>query len=76
MQCDVTVQTPGGQMRYDGDARIDGVPGSASPITINFLDTAGSVCSGLLPTGKVKDVVQLEGVGALDITVSTTACRW
>ena len=68
MQCDVTVQTPGGQMRYDGEARIDGVPGSASPITINFLDTAGSVCSGLLPTGKVKDVVQLDGVGELEIT--------
>jgi len=61
MQCDVTVQTPmtphGRQVRYDGDARIDGVPGSSAPITINFLDTAGSVCAGLLPTGKVLDVV-------------------
>jgi 4-oxalomesaconate tautomerase len=57
MQCDITVQTPGGRVRYDGDARIDGVPGSAAPITINFLDTAGSVCSGLLPTGNVKDTV-------------------
>ena len=59
MQCDVTVQTPGGQVRYDGDARIDGAPGSAAPITINFLDTAGSVCSGLLPTGKVLDRVRI-----------------
>ena len=38
-----------------GDARIDGVPGTAAPITINFLDTAGSVCAGLLPTGHVRD---------------------
>jgi 4-oxalomesaconate tautomerase len=64
MQCDITVQTPmtprGRQVRYDGDARIDGVPGCSAPITINFLDTAGSVCSGLLPTGKVLDEVTVE----------------
>lgn len=57
MQCDITVNTPNGQVSYEGDARIDGVPGSSAPITINFLDTAGSVCSGLLPTGKVIDVI-------------------
>lgn len=57
MQCDVTVQTPRGEVQYQGSARIDGVPGSSAPITINFLDTAGSVCSSLLPTGSVKDTV-------------------
>jgi 4-oxalomesaconate tautomerase len=62
MQCDITVDTPNGAMTYDGDAKIDGSPGSSAPITINFLDTAGSVCSGLLPTGNVKDVVEVEGV--------------
>lgn len=64
MQCDITVQTPmtprGRQVRYDGDARIDGVPGSSAPITINFLDTAGSVCSSLLPTGQVIDELTVE----------------
>ena len=68
MACDVTVETPNGQVRYDGDARIDGVPGTASPITINFLDTAGSVCSGLLPTGKVRDVVTVDGIGDIEVT--------
>lgn len=57
MACDITVQTPGGRVEYAGDARIDGVPGTSAPIGINFLDTAGSVCSGLLPTGRVKDVI-------------------
>jgi 4-oxalomesaconate tautomerase len=55
MQCDVTVQTPGGRLQYGGDARIDGVPGTAAPISINFLDTAGSVCPSLLPSGRVLD---------------------
>ena len=57
MACDITVNTPHGQVSYEGEARIDGVPGTSAPITINFLDTAGSVCSGLLPTGKVLDVI-------------------
>lgn len=55
MQCDVTVPTSGKRLQYTGDARIDGVPGTAAPVTINFLDTAGSVCPSLLPTGKVID---------------------
>src|SRR5260370_37293704 len=28
MQCDITVETPGGGVRYDGEARIDGGPGT------------------------------------------------
>lgn len=66
MQCDITVRTPGGVVSYEGDARIDGVPGSSAPITINFLDTAGSVCSGLLPTGKVRDVIDGIEVTCID----------
>ena len=66
MQCDVTVQTPGGKISYEGDARIDGVPGTSAPIKINFLDTAGSVCSGLLPTGKVLDVIDGIEVTCID----------
>lgn len=59
MQCDITVQTPGGRMQYEGDARIDGAPGTSAPIKINFLDTAGSVAPGLLPTGHVRDVIDV-----------------
>jgi len=60
MLCAVTVQTPGGRVEYEGDARIDGVPGTAAPIVINFLDTAGSVCATLLPTGHVRDRVEVQ----------------
>lgn len=66
MQCDITVDTPGGRISYEGEARIDGVPGSSAPITINFLDTAGSVCSGLLPTGNVVDVIDGIEVTCID----------
>ncbi|MFT3961767.1 4-oxalomesaconate tautomerase [Propionivibrio sp.] len=68
MQSDITVQTPGGRISYDGDARIDGVPGTSAPVRISFLDTAGSVCSGLLPTGRVLDEIEVDGVRALRVT--------
>ncbi len=72
MQCDITVQTPATEgsrnVEYAGAARIDGVPGSSAPISIEFLDTAGSVAPGLLPTGHVRDTVTVEGVGTLDVT--------
>jgi 4-oxalomesaconate tautomerase len=52
---DIEVRTPGGRVEYSGDARIDGVPGTASPVNISFLETAGSVCGSLLPTGRLVD---------------------
>jgi len=66
MLCDMVIQTPGGKVRYDGDTRIDGVPGTAAPIKINFLETAGSVCGSLLPTGKVVDEVEGVRVTCID----------
>lgn len=51
------IETPGGQVRYDGDARIDGVPGTASPVEITFRGTAGSTCGALLPTGNAADMI-------------------
>jgi 4-oxalomesaconate tautomerase len=52
---DIEVETPGGRVEYSGSARIDGVPGTAAPINISFLETAGSVCGSLLPTGRLLD---------------------
>jgi len=60
------IQTPGGQPRYDGDARIDGVPGTAAPIPIDFLDVAGSSCGALLPTGNARDIIEGIEVTAID----------
>ena len=52
---DIEALTPGKQIQYAGSARIDGVPGTSAPIKISFLDTAGSVCGSLLPTGQIVD---------------------
>jgi 4-oxalomesaconate tautomerase len=54
---ELAIETPGGRVNYEGEARIDGVPGTAAAIAIDFLDAAGSVCGELLPTGHAVDRV-------------------
>ena len=60
------VQTPGGMVEYAGDARIDGVPGTAAPVMLEFLDIAGSSCGALLPTGNSIDTVDGVEVTCID----------
>ena len=50
-----TVETPGGTVNYEGEARIDGVPGTHAPVPLEFKDTAGSTCGALLPSGHPSD---------------------
>ncbi len=61
-----TVATPGGMVSYCGDARIDGVPGTAAPIPLEFMDTAGSSCGALLPTGNATDMIDGVAVTLID----------
>lgn len=63
---DAVVQTPGGQVTYEGAAHIAGVPGSAAPVRLDFLEIAGSSCGALLPTGKVRDEIQGVAVTCID----------
>lgn len=49
------VQTPDGQISYRGTSSIDGVPGTAAPVIVEFQDIAGSSCGALLPTGNAVD---------------------
>jgi 4-oxalomesaconate tautomerase len=70
-----SIQTPGGKVRYDGDARIDGVPGTAAPIPIDFLDVAGSSCGALLPTGHAQDVVDSVALTCIDNGMPVVAMR-
>ena len=56
------VRTEAGRVVYEGDVRIDGVPGSGAPVPIEFRDTAGSSCGALFPSGNKRDVI--EGIEA------------
>ena len=60
------MQTPGGEVSYEGTAEIDGVPGQAAPIHVDFADVAGSSCGALLPTGNAIDTIDDLEVTCID----------
>lgn len=64
--CELVMQTPNKKLKFDGDARIDGVPGTSAPIICNYLDVAGSVCGSLFPTGNKKDIVNDIDITCID----------
>jgi 4-oxalomesaconate tautomerase len=53
----ITLMTPDKVVTYEGDTSIDGVLGKAAPVSLNFLNTAGSFCGLLLPTGNSVDII-------------------
>ena len=69
------VQTPGGVVAYEGDARIDGVPGTAAPIVLNFMDVVGSISGKMLPTGNVRDTIQGVEVTCIDVAMPMMLVR-
>jgi 4-oxalomesaconate tautomerase len=69
------VQTPNGQVEYEGDASIDGVPGTAAPVGINFQSAIGSVTKKLLPTGKPLNVIDGIEVSCVDIAMPVVLMR-
>lgn len=63
------VQTHDGQVVYQGEAAIDGVPGCAAPVWLRFENMAGAKTGKLLPTGNVLDVMNGMEVSCVDASV-------
>jgi len=72
---DVTVPTPGRQVRYDGETGIDGVAGTAAPIRLNFLDAWGAVTGSVFPTGHRIDVIEGFEVTCIDAAMPLVILR-
>ena len=72
---DVTVQTPGGRLTYEGQTSLDGVAGSAAPIRLNFLDAWGAVTGSLFPTGRRIDVIDGVEVSCIDAAMPLMLIR-
>lgn len=72
---EASVQTPGGAVSYEGDASIDGVPGTAAPIALRFLKVEGSVTGKLLPTGRLVDVIDGIEVTCMDLAMPLVIAR-
>jgi 4-oxalomesaconate tautomerase len=69
------VQTPGGRVTYEGEASIDGVPGTAAPVGINFGSAIGAVTGRMLPTGRPSDMIDGVEVSCVDIAMPLVMMR-
>ena len=50
------IETPNGAVNYSGDEVIDGVPGGAAPISIQFEGIEGASCGALFPSGTTTEI--------------------
>lgn len=70
-----TVQTPQGQITYDGATAIDGVPGTAAPVELQFMDVVGGSTGALLPTGNLIDEIGGIKVTCMDVAMPMVIAR-
>jgi 2-methylaconitate cis-trans-isomerase PrpF len=70
-----TVQTPRGLVSYEGSAQIDGVPGTAAPVALQFRDTVGGVTGAFLPTGNLVDEIDGVDVTCMDVAMPIVIAR-
>jgi len=63
------VQTPDGVVSYEGDAAIDGVPGTSAPVALQFMETVGGVTGAFLPTGNLIDTIDDIEVTCMDVAM-------
>ncbi|MEB2418010.1 4-oxalomesaconate tautomerase [Citrobacter sp. R-1.5.2] len=61
------VYTPNGRVEYEGTARIDGVPGTAAPVGLTFMNAAGSKTGHIFPTGQQIDYIDSIPVTCMDM---------
>ena len=57
--------------RFDpsGDFAIGGVPGTGARLTLEYLEPDGSIGRGALPTGLVRESVDVPGCGAVPVSI-------
>ena len=69
------IQTPGGEVTYDGMAEIPGVNGTAAPIMLRFREVAGAKTGRLFPTGLRSDVIDGVEVSMVDCAMPMMILR-
>ena len=69
------VQTPCGAVEYQGETKVDGIPGHAAPIRLNFRKVSGSATGSLLPTGNLRDEFDGIEVTCMDVAMPVVMAR-
>ncbi len=62
-----------GRAATDGDLAIPGVAGTGAPVRLDFLSPGGAGTGRLLPTGNVRDRLEVPGVGSIEVSLVDAA---
>jgi 2-methylaconitate cis-trans-isomerase PrpF len=68
-----TVPVKDGKAVVAGDYHIDGVPGTGAKIELDFAATAGTIKGTLLPTSKVREKIQIDEIGEIEVSIVDAA---
>ncbi len=69
------VMTPGGVVEYEGGEAIDGVPGTAAPVALNFMEVVGSRTGAMFPTGTPREEIDGVEVSCVDVAMPMMIAR-
>jgi hypothetical protein len=69
------IQTPGGQLDYDGETEIAGAPGTSAPIELTFMGVVGAATGSFLPTGSLRDTIHGVEVTCMDVAMPVIVAR-
>jgi len=66
----------GGRAVTQGNLEIPGVPGVGAPVQLDFLDPSRVSGKGLLPTGNVRETIEVPGFGGVPVSIvdATALC--
>jgi len=59
----------GGQVVEEGDFVIPGVTGGGAKVTLDYIEPGGAATGRLLPTGNVRDELDVPGVGKVEVSM-------
>lgn len=62
-----------GRAETDGTLAIPGVAGTGAPVRLDFLAPGGATTGTLLPTGRVTDILDVPGVGRIEVSLVDAA---
>ena len=62
-----------GKTVYRGDLTIPGVAGTGAPIRLDFVDPGGATTGRLLSTGRVRESLDVPGLGPIDVSMIDAA---
>jgi probable AcnD-accessory protein PrpF len=65
------VPVRGGEVVEEGDFELDGVTFPAAEIRIEFMDPGGMGDAAMFPTGRLRDLLEVPGVGRIEATLIT-----